>query len=91
MCPLLAPQLQHVGKHVPLSLLTTYSVSTLSKDSTPMWGAYWLIYPCGRWGYSYWLGYNERRYRGTYSEVTPYTKTNAQFGYLPRNTFVLFQ
>ena len=50
MCPLLAPRLQHMGKHVPLPLLTIYSIATLSKDSVPMWGAYWLVYPCGRQG-----------------------------------------
>ena len=45
MCPLLALWLQHVGKHIPLPLVTLYSIVALSKDSAPMWGAYWLIYP----------------------------------------------
>ena len=41
-----------------------------------MRGAYWLIYPRSRQGYSYWLRCYERRYRGMYSEVTPYTNMN---------------
>ena len=85
MCPLLAPWLQHV----PLPLLTAYSISTLSKDSAPMQGVYWLIYPYSRWGYSYWLRYNERRYREMYSEVTPYTITYHCFLQLSVNLYLV--
>ena len=37
-----------MGKHIPLPLLTVYSVLALSKDPAPMWGTYWFIYPYSR-------------------------------------------
>ena len=73
MCPLMAAVTAHGQTHS--SPLTYYLLcSSLSKDSTPMWGVFWLIYPYSRQGCSYWLRYNERRYREMFSEVTSYTQ-----------------
>ena len=44
--PLLAPQLQHVGKHAPLSLLTPdLSLLSCTSPLILMWDVHWLIYP----------------------------------------------